>query len=307
MEGIIVKTTGHLYHVLSDNGEVVECNLKGNFRMHSISSTNPIVVGDRVCFEKNTHQIATITSIKPRSNEMVRRSSNLSKQAHILAANIDLAALVVSVNYPETSTVFIDRFIAAAESFKIPVVIVINKIDLYDAVELEQVAAWKELYQSIGYPCYSVSARNDEGVDALRKLLENKITLLSGNSGVGKSSLLNLLVHHSEMKTRAISEYHNKGMHTTTFSEMFPMNDGGFVIDTPGIKGFGMVNIPPEEIAHYFRELFEISSQCKFYNCTHLHEPGCAVIEAVQDSRIHLSRYTSYLSIVDEYEKGKYR
>ncbi len=307
MEGIVVKTTGHLYRVLSDEGEIVECNLKGNFRMKTISSTNPIVVGDRVCFEKNTHPVATITSITPRFNEMVRRSSNLSKLAHIIAANLDLTALVVSANYPETSTVFIDRFLVAAESFKIPTVLVINKMDLYDSAELEKVAAWKELYQSIGYPCYLISARSGEGVDTLRTLLESKITLLSGNSGVGKSSLLNLLAPKSGMKTNAISEYHNKGMHTTTFSEMFPLLNGGYVIDTPGIKGFGMVDIAPKEVGRYFRDIFEISPQCRFYNCTHLHEPGCAVVEAVEDGRIHPSRYTSYLSIVDEYEKGKYR
>lgn len=307
MEGTVVKTTGHLYRVLSDEGEMVDCNLKGNFRMKSISSTNPIVVGDRVCFEKNMHQVATITSIKPRFNEMVRRASNLSKQAHIIAANMDLAALVVTVNYPETSTVFIDRFLVAAESFKIPAVIVINKMDLYDNVELEKVAAWEELYQSIGYPCHPISAQTGEGVDALRQLLKGKITLLSGNSGVGKSSIINLLDPESAMKTNAISAYHNKGMHTTTFSEMFPLLNGGFVIDTPGIKGFGMVDIALDEVGHYFKDIFELSSQCRFYNCTHLHEPGCAVVEAFENGRIYPSRYISYLSILEEYEKGKYR
>ncbi|MBB3188211.1 ribosome small subunit-dependent GTPase A [Microbacter margulisiae] len=307
MEGVVVKTSGQLYRVLSNDGSLVECNLKGNFRLKSISTTNPIVVGDHVCFEKNAHDIAMITAIKPRINEMVRRASNLSKQAHIIAANIDLAVLVVTTNYPKTYSVFIDRFLVAAESFKIRAIIVINKIDLYHEDELSVVEQWQTLYQSIGYPCYAVSAESGEGISTLHHSLIGKISLFSGNSGVGKSSLLNRLSPDSAAKTNAISEYHNKGMHTTTFSEMFPLEGGGFVIDTPGIKGFGMTGMSFADVSHYFPEIFKIASDCRFYNCTHTHEPGCAVIEAVQDGRIDPSRYTSYLSILDEFEKGKYR
>jgi ribosome biogenesis GTPase len=307
MEGIVIKTTGQTYRVLTPTGDVAECTLKGNFRLKSISTTSPVVIGDHVVFEQNNSNTFVITSISPRRNEVVRRSSNLSKQAHIIASNIDLAALIITVNYPPTSTVFIDRFLAAVESFKIPAMLIVNKMDLYDEHEKEEVLRLKTMYESIGYPVLTFSAETTEGIEVLKQALMGKITLLSGNSGVGKSSVINCLIPDAAVKIHSISAYHNRGMHTTTFSEMFALPFGGFVIDTPGIKGFGMVDMMPEEVSHYFREMFALSSQCRYSNCTHLHEPGCAVMDALEQGLIHPSRYASYVSIFEEFEKGKYR
>jgi len=307
MTGMVIKNTGSWYQVIADNGELTDCKIKGNLRLQDIRSTNPIAVGDRVEFTLNTDGIGSISAICNRRNYLIRKSSNLSRQAHILAANIDLALLIATVKHPETSTVFIDRFMASAEAYSIPAGLVINKTDLYTADEMEYVEALKSLYESIGYPVFLTSALIPESIFELEKALENKTTLISGNSGVGKSTLINALLPDSMARTGEISSYHKKGMHTTTFSEMYPMKNGGWMIDTPGIKGFGTVDMEVDEISHYFREIFRVSKHCRFANCTHIHEPGCAVLEAISDHRISQSRYQSYLSILSDFENGKYR
>jgi ribosome biogenesis GTPase len=307
MRGMVVKNTGSLYQVITDEGEQVECKIKGNLRLKDIRSTNPIAVGDRVEFIRNSDGIGIISEIPYRRNYLIRKSSNLSRHAHILAANLDLALLVVTINYPETSTTFIDRFIASAEAYSIPAAIAINKIDLYNNQELDYAHALKGLYEHIGYPVYLISALQPESVSEFEEALKGKITLISGNSGVGKSTLINALLPDSGARTGEISSYHKKGMHTTTFSEMFALSKGGWLIDTPGIKGFGTVDMKAEEISHYFKEIFTISNDCRFANCQHIKEPDCAVRKAVDEHRISSSRYQSYLSILSDFENGKYR
>jgi len=307
MKGLIVKNTGSWYQVKTDSGELIECKIKGNFRMKEIRSTNPIAVGDMVEFEKNVDGTAMIHAITDRRNYIVRRSSNLSKQFQILAANLDLVALVVTVNYPETSLVFIDRFLAAAEAYRVPACIVFNKIDRYSAEETEYLVGLEHLYTSLDYPVFKISAKESINIDELLTFLSGKTTLFSGNSGVGKSTLINAIAPHSLAKTGEISSYHNKGMHTTTFSEMFELLSGGHIIDTPGIKGFGTIDMEEAEIGHYFKEIFKMSSNCKFANCTHVHEPGCAVQQAVKEHYISTSRYQSYLSVLKDCDEGKYR
>ena len=279
MKGLVIKNTGSWYQVKTDDGQFIECKIKGNFRLKGIRSTNPVAVGDRVQIILNQEGTAFINEIEDRKNYIIRRSSNLSKQSHILAANLDQCMVVVTVNYPETSTIFIDRFLDA----------LIN------------------LYTHIGYPCFKVSAKEGTGVDAIKKDLEGKITLFSGHSGVGKSTLINAILPGTKVKTGEISTYHNKGMHTTTFSEMFSVDGDGYIIDTPGIKGFGTFDMEEEEIGHYFPEIFKVSADCKYGNCTHRHEPGCAVREAVEKHLISESRYTSYLNMLEDKEEGKYR
>lgn len=293
--------------VKTDDGALVECKIKGNFRLKGIRSTNPIAVGDRVCIVPNAEGTAFITEIEDRKNYIIRRASNLSKQSHIIAANVDACMLVVTVNYPETSTTFIDRFLASAEAYRVPVNLVFNKVDLYSEDELRYLDGLVNLYTHIGYPCYRISAANGEGVDALKEDLQGKITLFSGHSGVGKSTLINYLLPDQQLKTGEISSVHNKGMHTTTFSEMYPLGGNGYIIDTPGIKGFGTFDMKDEEVGHYFKEIFEFSARCKYGNCTHRHEPGCAVREAVENHYISQSRYNSYLNILEDKEEGKYR
>ena len=293
--------------VKTDDGALVECKIKGNFRLKGIRSTNPIAVGDRVCIVPNAECTAFITEIEDRKNYIIRRASNLSKQSHIIAANVDACMLVVTVNYPETSTTFIDRFLASAEAYRVPVNLVFNKVDLYSEDELRYLDGLVNLYTHIGYPCYRISAANGEGVDALKEDLQGKITLFSGHSGVGKSTLINYLLPDQQLKTGEISSVHNKGMHTTTFSEMYPLGENGYIIDTPGIKGFGTFDMKDEEVGHYFKEIFEFSARCKYGNCTHRHEPGCAVREAVENHYISQSRYNSYLNILEDKEEGKYR
>lgn len=293
--------------VKTDDGALVECKIKGNFRLKGIRSTNPIAVGDRVCIVPNAEGAAFITEIEDRKNYIIRRASNLSKQSHIIAANVDACMLVVTVNYPETSTTFIDRFLASAEAYRVPVNLVFNKVDLYSEDELRYLDGLVNLYTHIGYPCYRISAANGEGVDALKEDLQGKITLFSGHSGVGKSTLINYLLPDQQLKTGEISSVHNKGMHTTTFSEMYPLGENGYIIDTPGIKGFGTFDMKDEEVGHYFKEIFEFSARCKYGNCTHRHEPGCAVREAVENHYISQSRYNSYLNILEDKEEGKYR
>ncbi len=312
MNGLVIRNTGSWYTVYTDDAQLIDCKIKGNFRLKGIRSTNPVAIGDRVEIITNSDGTAFISNIEDRRNYIVRKASNLSKQSHILASNIDCCFLIVTVNYPETATTFIDRFLASAEAYRIPVVLVFNKIDRYDEDDLRYLDGMLNLYTSIGYECMKVSALNGDGIDELRQKLEGKITLFSGNSGVGKSTLINAILPDLNVKTGDISEYHNKGMHTTTFSEMFAISGGdyrkGALIDTPGIKGFGTFDMEKEEIGGYFKEIFAMSENCKFgCQCTHTHEPGCAVRTAVEQHLISESRYTSYLSMLDDKEEGKYR
>lgn len=307
MKGLVIKNTGSWYTVRTDDGRDVESKVKGNFRLKDIRSTNPVAVGDRVEIDINKEGTAFICVIEERKNYIIRRASNLSKQSHIIAANLDQAMLIVTVNYPITTTVFIDRFLATAEAYRVPVKLVFNKIDRYNTQDKEYLEALINLYTSIGYPCSTLCARSEEGLDALKAELKDKITLLSGHSGVGKSTIINKLIPGVNLKTGDISEYHNKGMHTTTFSEMISLLDGGYLIDTPGIKGFGTIEMQGAEIAHYFPEIFRFSSECKFNNCSHRHEPGCSVLQALDEHYISESRYKSYLSILDDKEEKKYR
>ena len=317
MKGLVIKNTGSWYTVLMDDGGMLDCKIKGNFRLKGIRSTNPVAVGDRVEVDTAT---SYITGIEDRRNYIIRKSSNLSKQSHIIAANVDQAFLIVTVNYPQTSTTFIDRFLASAEAYRVPVVLIFNKTDLLDEDEQHYQQMMMTLYETVGYECRTVSAATGEGIDELKPLLKGKITLLSGNSGVGKSTLINRLVPGANLRTAEISDAHNTGMHTTTFSEMLKVNmqaeseeaaDGqqeiSWLIDTPGIKGFGTFDMEPEEICGYFKEIFQFSKNCHFSNCTHTHEPGCAVIKAVEEHYIAASRYQSYLSMLEDKEEGKYR
>ncbi len=336
MKGLVIKNTGSWYTVLTDDGDTIDCKIKGKFRLKGIRSTNPVAVGDRVSLslppssdgavspttDQRTAGGVFITEIEDRRNYVIRKSSNLSKQSHILAANVDQVFLIVTVNYPETSTTFIDRFLASAEAYRIPVVLIFNKTDLLSPEELHYQEMMMTLYDNIGYQCVAISAKELEEERGERKeergerkeergkleeLLKDKITLFSGNSGVGKSTLLNKLIPGVELRTAEISDAHNTGMHTTTFSEMLRLPFGGWAIDTPGIKGFGTFDMEPEELSGYFREIFQFSKDCRFSNCTHTHEPGCAVLKAVGEHYIAQSRYQSYLSMLEDKEESKYR
>ena len=313
MKGLVVKNTGSWYTVLTDDGQLIESKVKGNFRLKGIRSTNPVAVGDRVLLVTNSEGTAFVTDIEDRRNYIIRKSQNLSKQSHIIAANVDQAFLIVTVDFPQTSTTFIDRFLASAEAYRVPVVLVFNKTDLLNEDMSRYQQMMISLYQTIGYECRAISATTGEGVEQLRPLLEDRITLLSGNSGVGKSTLINRLVPGANLRTSEISDAHNTGQHTTTFSEMIPLRSGlgsdtkSWLIDTPGIKGFGTFDMEPEELTSYFREIFRFSKECRFSNCTHTHEPGCAVLQALEDHYIAQSRYQSYLSMLDDKEDSKYR
>ena len=308
-----------------DDGSDVECRIKGNFRIRGIRSTNPVAVGDFVSVDGEW-----ITDVEERKNYIIRRSTNLSKESHILAANIDQVALIVTINHPVTSTTFIDRFLATCEAYRVPAILIFNKIDLLTEEELAQLADLRDLYESIGYETLSISAKNlnSEAInaagnerEAINALLAGQTTLLSGNSGVGKSTLLNALFGREMTRTGKISDAHDKGMHTTTFSEMYALNSStingeankpinptqGWIIDTPGIKGFGSIDFEREEVSHYFRDIFAVSRDCRFGNCTHTNEPGCAVQEALIKGEIAISRYESYLSLLGDCEEGKYR
>ncbi len=304
--GLVVKNTGSWYLVQTDAG-IVESKVKGNFRLKGIRSTNPVSVGDRVKILVNSEGTAFITEIEDRKNYIIRRSSNLSKQSHIIAANLDKVLLIATVQYPETSTTFIDRFLATAEAYRVPATLVINKIDAYNDETLAYANDLVTLYEHIGYPCLLVSALKNRGIEELKQLLSGNITLLSGHSGVGKSTLINKILPNAKLRTGDISASHHKGMHTTTFSEMLELPSGGYIIDTPGIKGFGTVDMEKAELSHYFVDIFHFSKECRFNNCQHLQEPGCAVRQAVEEHYISESRYASYLSMMSDDEEQKYR
>lgn len=302
MHGIVIRNTGSSYIVKADDGTLCECKVKGNFRIKGIRTTNPVAVGDGV-----TVSGEWITAIDDRRNYIIRKASNLSKQSHILAANIDLAVLLVTVARPETNTTFIDRFLASAEAYRVPVVIVFNKVDGLDEEERQMMDYLTIVYREVGYEVFHISARKGDGIESLRNTLVGKTTLLAGNSGVGKSTLINFLIPGANARTSEISEAHGTGMHTTTFSQMYMSDEPLTLIDIPGIKGFGTFDMEPEEIGHYFREIFETGHDCRFSNCTHTHEPGCAVLEAIEAHRIAPTRYASYLSMLDDKDEGKYR
>ena len=301
--GLVIKSTGSSYLVYFEDGKTLECHIKGNFRIRGIRSTNPVAVGDRVAVETLSDGTNWITEIADRKNYIIRRSTNLSKESHIIAANLDRVALIVTLYHPTTSTTFIDRFLATAEAYRVPAVLIFNKIDLLTPEQLNELADIRSLYESLGYPTYAISALNDKMVN---DNIVNGVTLFAGNSGVGKSTLLNALFGCEKTRTGHISDAHDKGMHTTTFSEMYPFNDN-WIIDTPGIKGFGAVQMEKEEISHYFREIFRIGRECRYGNCLHTGEPGCAVYDAVVDGRIAVSRYESYVSLLGDCTESKYR
>ncbi len=307
MTGTVIKNTGSWYVVRTGDGQFFSCKVKGNFRLRGIRSTNPVAVGDRVDFIAGDDGTGLITEIHDRRNYIIRRATNLSKQSHILAANVDQVLLLVTIAHPETSTTFVDRFLAVAEAYRIPVVLVFNKTDLYDTAEMQQMDEWRKLYQSLDYPCVACSALNGKGIEKLNELLADRVTLLSGNSGVGKSTLLNALIPGLDVATEEISLAHDTGQHTTTFSQLFDLPGSGHLIDTPGIKGFGTFDIERAELPHYFREIFRIGQQCRFQDCTHTHEPHCAVREALEDGRIAPSRFASYLGMLEDKEEDRYR
>lgn len=307
MHGLIIKNTGSWYTVKTDDGRIVESKVKGNFRLKGIRSTSPVAVGDYVDIIMNAEGTALISAIDDRKNYIIRKASNLSKQSQIIAANLDQALLIITIKQPETSTTFIDRFLAGAEAYRVPVVLVFNKTDLLNDDERRYQQQMVTLYETIGYPCIEISAETGMGIDQLQTLLKQKVTLVSGNSGVGKSTLINAIIPHAEQRTAEISNAHGTGMHTTTFSEMIELAEGGYLIDTPGIKGFGTFDIEREELTSYFKEIFEFSKDCKFNNCTHTHEPGCAVLQAVENHYISVSRYQSYLNMLEDKDDSKYR
>lgn len=312
-QGLVIKSTGSRYIVKSVENEF-ECRIKGKLRIQGIRTTNPLSVGDIVYFSiqdelsESGKPMGIISKLETRKNYIIRKSVNLSKESHILAANIDLAFIVVTVRYPVTTLNFIDRFLVTAQAYSIPAIILFNKIDLYSNFEMETVNEWFGTYHKIGYKCLGTSIKTGQGMDELKEIMRGKISVFAGNSGVGKSSLINYIDPNLDLKTNIISEAaHKSGKHTTTFSEMFELSIGGYIIDTPGIRSFGMIDMKNDDISHYFPEIFTFSDACKFNNCTHTHEPGCAVKKAVENGDIAISRYESYLSISNDDEEEKYR
>jgi ribosome biogenesis GTPase len=329
MKGLVIKSTGTSYGVYFEDGTTADCHVKGNFRIRGIRSTNPVAIGDYVEVTTNEDGTNWITELYDRKNYIIRRATNLSYASHILAANVDMAALIVTINHPKTSTTFIDRFLATCEAYRVPACLIFNKIDLLNEEELQELASLRQLYESLDYPTYAISALDLASStnrpitsSPLYDLFRNRVTLLSGNSGVGKSTLLNAIFGKDIARTGAISSAHHKGMHTTTFSEMYPLGDietldtlntpstpgvHSWIIDTPGIKGFGLLDVEKEEVGHYFRDIFRVSRDCRYSNCLHTGEPGCAVYQAVAKGEIALSRYESYLSILDDTQENKCR
>ncbi len=306
-QGTVVRSSGSVYGVRTAAGTLIDCRVKGNFRLKGIRSTNPVAVGDHVCFDIREDGTAYIVDILERRNYIVRKASNLSKQSHILAANLDQCFLVVTISHPVTATTFIDRFLATAEAYRVPVVLVFNKTDLYNDEEREELEYLTALYENIGYRCMHTSVVGGIGVEELKEAMRGKVSLLAGNSGVGKSSLVNAVVPEVATKVGEISKTHDTGMHTTTYTEMFEFMPGSYIVDTPGVKGFGTFDMEIEEISHYFVEFFELSKECRYGNCTHTHEPGCAVLEALERGELAPSRYQSYLSMLEDKGEGKYR
>ncbi len=310
MDGVVVRSTGSWYTVLTSTGQRLDCKVKGSFRLQGIRSTNPVAVGDHVTITTTADGTALITHIADRKNYIIRRSQNLSKHSHILAANVDLALLIVTVSHPETSLVFVDRFLASAEAYAVPVLLVFNKLDLLTLDERHIQDNIISIYRNAGYPCIALSAHTGEGLDKLMTHLTGKVSVLAGNSGVGKSTLINRLIPTAHLATGALSTAYDLGTHTTTFSEMLEVTIGGVwsaLIDTPGIKGFGTLDMKPQEISHYFPDIFRLAKECKFHNCTHTHEPACAVMAALDNHLLAPSRYRSYLSMLAEDATDKYR
>ncbi len=305
--GVVIKSTGSWYSIKTE-GVIVPCRIKGRLRMQGLRSTNPVAVGDNVDFLYDEREgVGVIKDIHPRTNHFSRRSINLSKSSHVIAANIDQAVIIVTINFPITSTNFIDRFLVTSQAYDIPAVIVFNKVDRYSPSDNVRLGELIALYEGVGYQCFNVSAKKRINIEQFSDLLKNKVSLLSGHSGVGKSTLINAVCPELQLKTSEISDYHLSGKHTTTFSEMFDLPLGGQIIDTPGIKGIGTLDFQKEEVYHFFPEFFKYAESCKFYNCIHLHEPGCAVIQALEQGEIALSRYQSYLSILADEDEDRYR
>ena len=306
-KGTVIKSTGSRYTVKTPDGEVIQCHIRGKFRTRGIRATNPVAVGDRVHFElSGDGTTGTITGIEERSNYIIRRASNLSKEYQLLACNVDLAWLMVSMVQPKTFTAFIDRFLVSAEAYRIPVVILFNKTDLYGEVEIREREDLIRIYSGIGYRCIRLSLQTMEGLEQVREGMTGKISVIAGNSGVGKSTLINVLDPAFRLKTALVSESHQTGVHTTTFAEMHELAGGINIIDTPGIRGFGTIDIEREELFHFFPEIFRASKRCRYHNCMHVNEPGCAVKEGLDRGKISRSRYLNYLMMMEE-EKGKYR
>jgi ribosome biogenesis GTPase / thiamine phosphate phosphatase len=303
MQGLVIKSTGSWYEVQTDEGRVIKCRIKGKFRTLDIKTTNPVAVGDRVTIELEPDQdTGLITELEPRKNYIIRKSVNLSKQAQIIAANLDQAFLIVTLASPRTSMGFIDRFLVTAEAYDIPAKLIFNKLDLFSAEGLDILNDYQSIYEQAGYPCYSVSALKALNLDQLRELLKDKVTLVSGHSGVGKSTLINALLPGHELKTGEISDWSDKGKHTTTFAEMFKLPFGGYLIDTPGIRELGVFDIEKQELGRLFPEIRKLMDDCRFNNCRHINEPGCAVIKALEEDKLEPSRYDSYLSIYNNNE-----
>ena len=306
-KGVVIRSTGSWYSVRVSKDEIAEVRIKGKFRNAGIKTTNPIAVGDLVVYEEHDNGDGVINKILPRKNYIIRKSVNLSKQAHIIASNIDQAILIVTISSPATSTGFIDRFLVTAEAYHIPTIILFNKVDVYSDIELKELNELKQVYEDIGYKCHSISALNKGDTDKIGELLYNKVSLLSGHSGVGKSTLVNSIDSTLDLKTASVSTFHNKGKHTTTFAEMFELKNGGFIIDTPGIKGFGLVDFDKNDLSHYFIEFRDLITECKFNNCQHINEPKCRVLDALRSGEIAQSRYINYLTMWNEDEMESYR